>query len=148
MPAPRLTIDQLPEDTVVAGTEWLVVQDGGASKKMAINRITAIPQTALTAHIDDTDDAHDATAISAAVSSATVNGVNVQAQLGQLASEVTTARTTANTAVTDIAAHVGDTSAVHNASAIAASTIAGVVGTDVQAVLAELAARVAALETP
>ena len=147
MPAPRMTIDQLPEDTAVSGSEWLMVQDGGASKKVAVNSVIAINQVALSNHITAAADAHDASAISALTSSPTINGVSVQAQLGQLAGEVTGARTTADTAATDIAAHVGDTSAAHNASAVAVTTIAGVAGTDVQAVLAELAARITALET-
>ena len=148
MPAPRLTIDQLPTDSAVAGSEWLVLQDGGTTKKVAVSTVVAINQTELSAHINDAADAHDASAISTLTSSPTINGVTVQAQLGQLAGEVTTARTVADTATTDIAAHVGDTSSAHSANAVAVTTIAGIVGTDVQAVLAELAARITALETP
>lgn len=148
MPAPRLTIDQLPEDTAIAGTEWLIVQDGGTSKKVTVGVVTSITQSAIDAHLAAVADAHDASAISATAASPTVNGASVQAQLGQLGTEVTTANTTANTAATDIAAHVGDTAAAHNASAVATSGIVGVTGTDVQAVLAELAARITVLETP
>lgn len=154
MPAPRMTIDQLPTDTALAGTEWLIVQDAGTSKKVAVSTVTSINQSALTAHIDAVADAHDATAISTVVSGTGVDGASVQAQLGQLATIANAnsnnvATNTANIATntTDIAAHVGDTVGAHAATAISVGSIAGVVGTEVQAVLAELAARIVVLET-
>ena len=40
MPAPRVTIAELPEQTSVLGTELVVVQDGSTTKKMTMSKIT------------------------------------------------------------------------------------------------------------
>lgn len=148
MPAPRLTIDQLPEDTAVSGSEMLVVSDAGSSKKLVLSRILVIPQTALDNHVAATEDAHDASAVSALESSATINGLNVQSQLGQLASGVNTALTQSQTTADVLATHLADADDAHDAASISTTTIAGISGATVQAVLAELAARITALETP
>jgi hypothetical protein len=65
----------------------LIIQDSGTSKKVAVSAIVAINQSALDAHLNSAD-AHDAVAVSATASSATVNGPNVQSQLGQIVAEL------------------------------------------------------------
>lgn len=88
MPTPRVTIDQLPEQTIAEDTNLFVIQDGVDSKKMSIATLKAINSNGLVAHLADTDDAHDATAISATAAGTGVDGTTVQAQLGQLTSLV------------------------------------------------------------
>jgi hypothetical protein len=90
MATPRVTIDQLPDQTVVEDTNYLIVQDTGVTKKLLMSALLAAPSTALSNHLADTTDAHDATAISAAVSGTGVDAADVQAQLVQLASLVNT----------------------------------------------------------
>lgn len=93
MAAPRVTIDQLPEQTVATVTDLWVVQSGSTTKKMAVSRITDSISATVNTHVNTATDAHDAAAISV-------------------------------------------------------TPIAGTTGTSVQGVLEELAARIAALETP
>lgn len=88
MPPPRVTIDELPEQTVVEDTNLIVVQDTGVTKKMSIATLKTTQTTPLLDHLNDAVDAHDATAISATPAGEGVDGANVQVQLGQLAALV------------------------------------------------------------
>ena len=88
MAAPRVTIDQLPEDTVVAPTDWLVVQEGTTTKKMSLATLNAVAQTQLTTHVTAVADAHDATAISTTANVAPMIGADVQTQLSQAANAI------------------------------------------------------------
>lgn len=92
----------------------------------------ATAAAALSAHLTDTVDAHDASAISADSTTLVGAGTDVQAVFEELDNAIVAAETaTAN--------HLADTSAAHAASAISAdsTTLVGT-GTDVQAVLEEL----------
>lgn len=84
MATPRVTIDQLPEQATPEDTNYFVVQDAGVSKKMSWATIKAQPSTPLAAHLADTADAHDASAISATVAGTGVDATDVQGQLAQL----------------------------------------------------------------
>lgn len=143
---------------------------------------------ALTAHIDDTTDAHDASAIST-VPAGNLAATNVQASLAELDGEKATAAqgaladsavqpgdlatvattgdyddltdkptlgtaaaqntgffataaqgATADTAASGLAAHIGDTSDAHDASAISFTPAGTIAATDVQAAIEEVAA--------
>ena len=85
MATPRVTIDQLPEQTALEDSNMLIVQDSGVTKKLPASTLRAITSDALTAHINDPTGAHPASAISTTPSAAGINGPDVQAQLGQLA---------------------------------------------------------------
>lgn len=79
------------------------------------------------AHIADTTDAHDASAISVADAGNLLTATTVEAALAELHADVTN--------------HTGDTSAAHAASAISVLDTAGnFTGTNVEAVLAEVQA--------
>ena len=50
----RVTIDELPEETIPTGAEFLVIQDGATTKKM---RVDVIDQSGLTTRVDALEDA-------------------------------------------------------------------------------------------
>jgi hypothetical protein len=86
MATPRVTIDELPEQTSPVDANMLVIQDAGVTKRMSVATLRALGgSAALQAHIDNAVNAHAASAITATSSSATVDGPTVQSQLGQLA---------------------------------------------------------------
>ena len=85
MAAPRVTIPELPEQTTAVGTDLLVIQSGATTKKMLLSKIFDDSTSTVDAHVDDITDAHAASAIAAAPSSATVTGTTVQEQLDQIA---------------------------------------------------------------
>jgi hypothetical protein len=45
MPTPRKTIDALVDKPVLAGTERLVIQDGGVSKRATVSNLLKLPHT-------------------------------------------------------------------------------------------------------
>jgi hypothetical protein len=103
----------------------------GTNKKLAKSQLAEA--AGVTAHLADTNDAHDASAISF---SATGNIVatDVQAAIAELDSEKATV------AEPIAAAHIADTSDAHDASAISVLDTAGnYTATDVETVLAEIA---------
>jgi hypothetical protein len=83
MAAPRITIDELPEATVVSDTDLAVIQSGDTTKRVLIPNLVGPATTLITDHIADTSDAHDATAISATTAGGPLDGPTVQAQLNQ-----------------------------------------------------------------
>lgn len=83
MPAPRVTITDLPTQTVVEGDNNLIVQDGGTTKKMAVSLLTAAADTAVNNHIADPTAAHAASAISVAPT-ADISSTQVQAALVEI----------------------------------------------------------------
>lgn len=85
MAAPRVTIDQLPEQTAAVGTDLLVVQNGATTKKMTVGKITDVPAADLAAHVAATTDAHDSTAVSVPPNVDPMSGTDVGTQLGQAA---------------------------------------------------------------
>lgn len=82
-------------------------------------------QAELDAHVNDTSDAHDASAISVADSGELLAATDVEGALAEIA--------------TDIDNHVSDSSAAHAASAISYAGGSGMSATDVEAALDELA---------
>ena len=91
--------------------------------------------TALGAHLADTSDAHDASAISFAPAG-DVAATDVQAAIAELATEKATSAA--------LTAHLADTSDAHDATAISYAGAAGLSATTVEAALDELATEKAA----
>jgi hypothetical protein len=83
MAAPRVQITDLPEQTAPVATDLLVVQDGGVTKKMTVDKLTTAASTGLNAHITAASGAHIASAIAATPNGGTMNGADVQTQLAQ-----------------------------------------------------------------
>jgi hypothetical protein len=85
MAGARVTIDALPALASPSAGTLVPVQDSGVTKKLLVSVLTDALTAALTAHINDSVDAHDATAISTTVSGSGVTSTTVQGQLGELA---------------------------------------------------------------
>lgn len=101
----------------------------------------------ISAHLSDTSDAHDASAISIADAGSRITATEVEAALQELAGSGRTSETIKGNA-TSIANHLADNSDAHAASAVSVVAIAHQTAcADVQAALADLVARVYALET-
>jgi hypothetical protein len=83
----------------------------------------------LAAHLADTVDAHDASAISF-TPVGTIAASDVQAAISEVATE----------AAADLSAHIADTTAAHVASSIGFTAGGGIVSTDVQSAISEVAA--------
>ena len=129
----------------LAAGDWFPVVDvsdttmssTGTNKKLAKSELAEA--VGLTAHLADTTDAHDASAISFSATG-TISSTDVQAAIAELDSEK------AAVAEPIAAAHISDTSDAHDASAISVLDTAGnYTATDVEAVLAELPSRFAPL---
>lgn len=88
MPAPRTTIDDLPEQTVIEDSNYFIVQDEGVTKKMSMATMRTSTSVALEDHLADTTGAHAASSITTTPISAEVNSDTVQGQLSQLAALV------------------------------------------------------------
>jgi parallel beta-helix repeat protein len=133
MPTPTTSIDALPAKVDPTGSELLIVQDAGITKKMVITELAEMPSSALTNHLSDTTDAHDASAVSATDSGTGIDGVTVQAQLGQLA-------TRSDASASGLAEHLADDGDAHDASAISTTVSGpGIDAPDVQGQLGQLA---------
>lgn len=133
MPAPRVTINDLPDQAAVEDTNLLVVQDGTVTKKMAVSLLTTASSAAVTAHISDTTDAHDASAISAVPNVAPMDGDDVQQQLDQAASQFGVLASDVDTVEANLAAHLADATDAHNGSAVSLVPPTGLTATNVQA---------------
>lgn len=59
MPAPRVTIAELPEQTSVLGSELVVVQDGSTTKKMVMSKITQSDLAPRVSNLETADAAFD-----------------------------------------------------------------------------------------
>jgi len=92
----------------------------------------AASSAALTAHLNDTVDAHDASAISN-VPSGNLAATDVQNALNELQTDIDTRATSAN-----LTAHINDTVDAHDASAISNVPAGNLAATDVQGALNEL----------
>ncbi|MBW3544549.1 MAG: hypothetical protein KY428_02930, partial [Bacteroidetes bacterium] len=97
---------------------------------------TRTTTTTFNAHLSDTADAHDASAISTTAIAGVAGGVasDVQAVSADLKSQI-------DTNSTNLTNHLNDTADAHDASAISTTAIAGVAGgvaSEVQAVVADL----------
>lgn len=104
----------------------------GSSHAAVQSAAEATAASALSAHLNDTADAHDASAISILDTANDFAATDVEGALAELQSD-------AETDAAALADHLADASAAHAASAISAdsTTLVGT-GTDVQAVLEEL----------
>lgn len=90
--------------------------------------------TALNAHLADTSDAHDASAISVLDAATQLTATDVEAALAEIMDYAQTK--TDDSALT---AHIGDTADAHDASAISVADAGGhLTATDVEAALAEI----------
>lgn len=99
----------------------------------------------LAAHIADTTDAHDASAIST-IPAGSLAATNVQTSLAELDSEK--ASTDSVTTVSDdLAAHLADTVDAHDASAISFVPAGTIAATTVQAAIEEVSGDVTSLST-
>lgn len=119
-------VDNVPSGNLAATT----VQ--AALDELQTDIDTRATSTALTAHLDDAADAHDASAISN-VAAGNLTATNVQTALDELQTDIDTRATS-----TALTAHIDDTSAAHAASAIANTPSGNLAATDVQAALDEL----------
>jgi hypothetical protein len=105
-------------------------QDGGADE-ISIAGLAGT-SVALQAHLDDTADAHDASAISILDAANDFTATDVEGALAELQSDH-------ETDAQNLSDHISDTSAAHAASAVSVdSTSLSGTGTDVQASLEEL----------
>jgi hypothetical protein len=152
MAAPRVTIDQLPDNVALTGDEYLVMHQATQTVKTSLSEVTGIPAANLDAHVNGVTDVHDATAISVPPNAGTMTGSDVASQLGQAANAIasnTTAIASSATAINENAAtlsgHIGAAADAHDASAISLVPVAGLTATEVQAAIAELKALIDAL---
>lgn len=88
--------------------------------------------SSVTDHLNDTTDAHDASAISS-VAAGNLAATNVQTALDELQSDIDT-----RALATDLTNHTGDTTDAHDASAISSVASGNLAATDVQSALDEL----------
>lgn len=143
MPPPRVTIPELPLKSEPEGTDFVVIQDEGGTKRATVASVQGDAVADLDAHINDATDAHAASAIGATDSGNGIDGPTVQGQLGQLASAVDGVSATASGAASAISDHIADTSDAHDASAISATDSGfGINGPTVQGQLGQLATAV------
>ena len=140
MPTPRTSIDDLPAKDPPEADDRLVIQDSGVTKHTTVGGLLTLPSSALTAHINNPTNAHDASAISSVDAGNGVNGANVQAQLGQLSGAATNASSAAAAADAKIVTHMAAALDAHDASAISAIAGAILTGLDVQAQLTQIEA--------
>lgn len=96
----------------------------------------------LAAHLADTSDAHDASAISS-VPAGNLAATDVQAALNELDTEKATTGSV-TTVQTNLDNHIADSGDAHDASAVSFSPAAGIAATDVQAAIVEDAGDLAA----
>ncbi len=108
--------------TVEVASDTLRVKDGGITQaKLSFDPAT---QTELDNHVNDTTDAHDASAISADSTTLVGTGTDVQAVLEELDN--------------GIADHLADTSNAHAASAVGFNPAGGISSTNVQDAIEEV----------
>ncbi len=100
----------------------------------AIKYVFTTGSAALAAHLADTSDAHDASAISFAPVGS-IAATDTQAAVAEVASEAATATATV---VSNLAAHIADATDAHAASAITNTPAGAIAATTVQAALNEL----------
>ena len=118
----------LQEDTAA---HYILTDDSPITWKLIGDAVAAD----LTAHLGDTTDAHDASAISVSPSG-NLAADDVQEALLELQGD-------ADTNATAISNHLADTSDAHDASAISFSATGSISSTDVQAAIAEVASEAA-----
>ncbi len=110
------------------------------SEKASSGSVTTVSNN-LAAHLIDTIDAHDASAVSV-IPAGDIASTDVQSALVELDTEKASATLVSGIA-SNLAAHVADISDAHDASAISVTPAGGLAATDVQAALEELDAEMA-----
>ena len=137
----KATTDTLTNKTVVVANNTITTASSGNLAATELNAAlselqsdidTRATATDLNNHLNDTTDAHDASAISS-VASGNLAATDVQAALNELQSDIDTRATT-----TDLNNHLNDTADAHDASAISSVASGNLAATDVQAALNEL----------
>lgn len=106
MAAPRVAITDLPEQTAPVASNLLVIQDGGVTKKMTLDKVTTAAIDAVNAHVSNPTGAHIASAIAATPNTAPLVGSDVQSQLGQAAAEFSAMQARLTTLIDGLAARV------------------------------------------
>lgn len=137
MAAPRVTIDELPEQVTPLATDLLVVQDGPTTKKLAMGSLAVATQQPVDDHIVDLT-AHDASTITATPNSLPMDGTNVQTQLAQAAAGLEAGQVSITLLDENITFHIEDPDDAHDASAISFLPTQGLVSTNVQDAIAEV----------
>lgn len=116
--------------TVFVGPRSFLVSKGSGTETLTAALASdpgTLGTTALAAHIADTVDAHDASAISFSPTGS-IAGTDVQTAVAEVATDAASALT----------AHTGDSSAAHAASAVSFTPAGSVAATDVQTAVAEV----------
>ena len=121
-----------PSDSSLTATNVKAALDEGAGRLDTTESATSTNANNLTAHIDDTADAHDASAISN-IPSGNLAATDVQTALDELQSDVDTRALNS-----DLTAHLNDTTDAHDASAISNVPSGNLAATDQQSVNDEL----------
>jgi hypothetical protein len=125
------TIDA--DSNTITNIENADIKAGAAieESKLALDYSTSGLNTAITDHIADAVDAHDATAISFDNTTSGLTATEVQAAIDEVEGRLDTAETT-------ISDHISDATDAHDASAISNIPAGNLAATDVQAALNEL----------
>lgn len=105
--------------------------------KSYVDQEVGVVQTNLNNHINDTTDAHDASAISV-VPTGNLAADDVQEALEELQGDINTNATNIGTVSTDLSNHINDTTDAHDASAISVVPTGNLAADDVQEGLVEL----------
>lgn len=120
--------------TVTIGDFSMLIEvdaDGGDLEDLLVSDPNDLDQALLAAHLADTTDAHDASAISFAPNG-TIAATNVQAAIQEVRDEASAI------AEPIAAAHIADTSDAHAASAVTNTPAGNIAATTVQAAINEL----------
>lgn len=129
----------LKTDTTLTGATNTEIPSALAVKTYSDTATSAV-DTSLQNHINDTVDAHDASAISN-VPVGNLLATDVQGALNELQGDIDTNTSNISTTTTNLSNHINDTVDAHDASAISTTAITGVAGglaSDVQSVAADL----------
>jgi hypothetical protein len=128
-----ITLSGVPANSTDLGTfTGTTIPDGSDNKEafQALETALEADIAALAAHIADTVDAHDASAISN-VPAGTIAATDVQAAINELDGDVQTVQS-------NLTAHINDATDAHDASAISNVPSGNLAATDVQGALNEL----------
>jgi hypothetical protein len=111
---------------------------GIVESKLSLDYSTSSLNSAIQNHINDTTDAHDASAISYDNTSSNLTATDVQAAIDEVESRLDTAETNITTNASNLTNHLNDTTDAHDASAISNVPAGTISSTDVQAAINEL----------
>jgi hypothetical protein len=132
--------DEIAYDNTISGLAATNVQaaiDEVEARVDTVETNSGNNASAISNHLSDASDAHDASAISN-VPSGNLAATDVQTALNELQGDIDTANTNIGTANTNLTNHLNDASDAHDASAISNIPAGNLAATDVQAALNEL----------